>query len=141
MPRLKYYKNYEQFDEQRETPNLGEESSSEGINYQEQKGWWSNANIIASLSEAKIKAAIENYKTIISLLQIELLARKQNSPRLTCKLNFENWKVAPQTLGIRKKDRKGTKRLVAILKESGLSEVKIKELVELWQQSVSGKQL
>lgn len=142
MPRVRYYKNYEQFNE-RETPNLGEESSSEGINYQEQKGWWSNASVISSLSDKKIKQAIANYKAIISLLQIELLERSRGVRHIDVfpLQNFKDTKNCKNNLVQTTRSKKGTKKLECILKEAGLSEIKIKELVELWQQNVSGKQL
>lgn len=143
MPRLRYYKKYEQLTED---SNNGEESSNEGINYESEKGWWSNASIIASLSETKIKAAIEAHKSFISLLQAELLSRSYNTCSDFKQLN--DIKVGPHTFKIRPSDfrkecckarTKSTRKressfrkLEVILKSSGLSENKIKELLELW---------
>lgn len=85
MPRLRYLKNR----------NLNEQPSFVSFNYEEsddeedftdpskpRKGWWATSNVVASLSESKIRQAIENYRRAISLLENELISRRV-SPRKT----------------------------------------------------------
>jgi hypothetical protein len=76
MPRIRKLKNYDPFG--RISYEDGEtelETQNSNSIYHQPKGWWSSANIIASLPDAKLKERIEFHRQQISLLQNELLTR------------------------------------------------------------------
>jgi hypothetical protein len=121
MPRIRILKNYEPIEEEIEvqtselrnsifsrpgnecifTGNEGTEreicggtdteSDNDNGQYESAKGWWSNTNIIASFSDAKLKAAISYQKEILALLERESLARKYTG-RQNINLDFENFR-------------------------------------------------
>ena len=79
MPRLRYLKKGNPLYEQ--PPSLSSnydddenEQDTEDF-YRQRKGWWSTENIVASLSEEKIRILIERHRQNISLLENELVSR------------------------------------------------------------------
>jgi len=79
MPRLRYLKKGNPLYEQ--PPSLSSnyddnenEQDTEDF-YKQRKGWWSTENIVASLSEEKIRILIERHRQNISLLENELVSR------------------------------------------------------------------
>lgn len=69
MPRLRYLKNYYP---------IGEESDAEENN-RSGASWLSNASIISSFSDEKLKEAITRYKGILQVLEAEVISRTQQN--------------------------------------------------------------
>jgi hypothetical protein len=86
-PRLRYYKNFDYESENTNDAKINQpndegnftESQSEEYENFKSKNWLSNSNIIASLSDAKIKQSINHYKLLLQLLQNELTIRAFNT--------------------------------------------------------------
>ena len=84
MPRLRYLKKGNLLYEQPPTfsSNYDDDEDEQDTQdyYKQRKGWWSTENIVASLSEEKIRILIERHRQNISLLENELISRRI-SPR------------------------------------------------------------
>jgi len=71
MPRLRYYKNFNY-----EAASADDDDNAESDSG---KSWLSNAQIISSFSEAKLTEALQRYRAIVRLLEMELLSRSFNN--------------------------------------------------------------
>ena len=75
MPRLRRLKDYTPIVIMEEKEDY--EATNEYSNSEKLGGWWSQANIIATLSDNKIKEAINNYRLAINQLELELRLRSR----------------------------------------------------------------
>lgn len=82
MPRIRYLKNRNPNEQPSFISSNYDDDEDEKDFRLQSKGWWSNENIIQSLSEEKIRTLIEQYRKNISFLQNELVSRSL-SPRNT----------------------------------------------------------
>ena len=75
MPRLRYYKNFEQIGGGYERSEELYHTSTEQRYDVSGESWWSNTNIITNLPDTKIKQAISYHKQMAKMLENELCGR------------------------------------------------------------------
>jgi len=129
MPRIRILKNYDTITNISESDEP--EESSE-YDFKQTKGWWSNSNIIASFTDAKLKQAIFQQKEILSLLEQELVARKYVNFQ-TRSLDFNGMhQVGPRSFERSEKKTNKRTRIEIWLKRSKLSLSQSVALNEAW---------
>ena len=97
------------------------------------KGWWSTQEIVRTLSESKIRQAIENYRQTISLLENELISRRvspSNNLRQYSRLVIQE--TRHYTRSNSKLSRTGRRQLLGILKKRSLSGEQRQEILDKW---------
>jgi hypothetical protein len=68
MPRLRYYKNFNY-------EAIADSDDNNSVEGDSGKSWLSNAQIISSFSTSKLEEALQRYRAIVRLLEMELLSR------------------------------------------------------------------
>jgi len=102
MPRLRYYKNFNY--------EASADAEEDDNNAEGGKSWLSNAQIISSFSEAKLKDALLRYKAIVRILEMELLSRSFSNRKHPAESSSSDSHLFTNTPSSNRNGRKTSKR-------------------------------
>lgn len=135
MPRIRYLKKYTPIEVDYEHEN--ERERTRYTNELSGKSWLSNANIIGSMSEAKLKQSIAYYHEMSTLLEAELMARTFQNKFPSTKNQFNNVQSTSRSIRCISETAKRRKRSKGIFRGLKIS-MELKEaLLECLEQQRS----
>lgn len=124
MPRIRYLKKYTPIEveyESRDQSKYEDIRDSGRENSRSGNSWLSNATIISSMSEAKLKQSIAYYREMSALLEAELMARTFQNKFPSIKNQFSNVQSASRSIRCISEVTKRRKRSKGIFKGVKLS--------------------
>ncbi len=129
MPRLRYLKNY----------NVNFEDEIEDEEPLTGQSWLSNATIISSLTNDKIRTAIKYHRETVKLLENELICRA-NGTRAYHEFILPSFRTNGHNNGKINNESKMARKLRSILLKARIKPEMVEELTEVWMQILINKE-